>query len=225
MAWMVDRARIRELTARYNRCFDDGDPEGFAATFTEDGVMEVEGGPTTTGRAALAEMVRRTPYGIVHVTVDAIVEVDGDRAVQDVTLLVVARPAADAPAGQAPLPAAAQRPLPRRARADTRGLALRRAARRPSTAACDHPPHRPPARHGGGLPRQGRLPGHRRRPHDVRRVGGRVQPSGPGPGGHGGRQGRPGVDLPAGRGGAALHGGVLGGAQGRRGGRAHQHPA
>ena len=59
--------------------------------------MEVDGGPTTRGREALAEMVRRTPYGIVHVTVDAIVEVDGDRAVQDVTLLVVNRPSADTP--------------------------------------------------------------------------------------------------------------------------------
>ncbi|HLN43503.1 MAG TPA: nuclear transport factor 2 family protein [Acidimicrobiales bacterium] len=98
VAWMVDRARIRELTARYNRCFDDGDPDGFADTFTEDGAMEIDGGPTTTGRAALADMVRRTPYGIVHVTVDAIIEVDGDRAVQDVTLLVVARPPVDAPA-------------------------------------------------------------------------------------------------------------------------------
>jgi uncharacterized protein (TIGR02246 family) len=97
-AWLVDRTQIRELTARYNRAFDDGDPDAFAANFTEDGVMEIEGGPTTTGRAGLAEMVRHTPYGIVHVTVDAIVEVDGDRAVQDVTLLVVARPARDAPA-------------------------------------------------------------------------------------------------------------------------------
>ena len=41
VGWLLDRARIRELTARYNRCFDDGDPEGFADTFTEDGVMEV----------------------------------------------------------------------------------------------------------------------------------------------------------------------------------------
>jgi len=98
VAWLVDRTRIRELTARYNRCFDDGDPEGFAATFTEDGVMEVVGGPTTSGREALAEMCRRVPYGIVHVTVDATVEVDGNRAVQDVTLLVVARPAPDTPA-------------------------------------------------------------------------------------------------------------------------------
>jgi uncharacterized protein (TIGR02246 family) len=96
VAWLVDRARIRELTARYNRCFDDGDAEGFAATFTEDGVMEVVGGPTTTGRAALTEMCRRTPYGVVHVTADATVEVDGDRAVQDVTVLVVSRPAPDA---------------------------------------------------------------------------------------------------------------------------------
>jgi len=95
-AWLVDRTQVRELTARYNRAFDDGDPDAFAATFTEDGVMEIDGGPTTTGRAALADMVRHTPYGIVHVTVDAIVEVDGDRAVQDVTLLVVARPARDA---------------------------------------------------------------------------------------------------------------------------------
>ena len=97
VAWMVDRARIRELTARYNRCFDDGDADGYAATFTEDGVMEVAGGPSTKGRAALAEMVRRTPYGIVHVTVDATVEIDGDRAIQDVTLLVVNRPPHDAP--------------------------------------------------------------------------------------------------------------------------------
>jgi len=97
--WLVDRARIRELTARYNRCFDDGDPEGFAATFTEDGVMEVDGTFSTSGRAALAEMVRHTPYGVKHVTVDATVEVDGDAAVQDVTLLVLARPGPDAPAG------------------------------------------------------------------------------------------------------------------------------
>ncbi len=94
--WLVDRAQIRELTARYNRCFDDGDPDGFAATFTEDGVMEVDGTFRVDGRAALAEMVRHTPYGVVHVTVDATVEVDGDRAVQDVKLLVLSRPAPDA---------------------------------------------------------------------------------------------------------------------------------
>lgn len=97
--WLIDRTQIRELTARYNRCFDDGDPEGFAATFTEDGVMEVAGGFSTGGRQGLADMVRHTPYGVVHVTVDATVTVDGDRAVQDVTLLVLSRPAREAAAG------------------------------------------------------------------------------------------------------------------------------
>jgi uncharacterized protein (TIGR02246 family) len=95
LRWLIDRTQIRELTARYNRCFDDGDPEGFAATFTEDGKMEVEGSFSVSGRDALAEMVRHTPYGVVHVTVDATVEVDGDRAVQDVTLVVLARPGRD----------------------------------------------------------------------------------------------------------------------------------
>jgi uncharacterized protein (TIGR02246 family) len=95
--WLLDRTQIRELTARYNRCFDDGDPEGFASTFTEDGVMEVDGAYETRGRPGLADMVRHTPYGVVHVTVDATVEVDGDRAVQDVKLLVLSRPAPDAP--------------------------------------------------------------------------------------------------------------------------------
>ena len=99
--WMLDRAQIRELTARYNRCFDDGDAEDFAACFTEDGVMEVPGTFEVRGQQGLADMVRHTPYGVVHVTVDAIVTVDGDTAVQDVTLLVLARPGPDAPAGTA----------------------------------------------------------------------------------------------------------------------------
>jgi len=97
--WLLDRAQIRELTARYNRCFDDGDPEGFAATFTEDGVMEVDGGFTVSGREALADMCRHTPYGVVHATVDATVEVHGDAATQDVTILVLGRPAPDAEPG------------------------------------------------------------------------------------------------------------------------------
>ena len=41
-------------------------------------------------------MCRRTPYGVVHVTADATVEVDGDRATQDLTILVLDRPKPDA---------------------------------------------------------------------------------------------------------------------------------
>jgi uncharacterized protein (TIGR02246 family) len=97
--WLLDRTQIRELTARYNRAFDDGDPEAFVATFTEDGVMEVTGTFEVAGRDGLAEMVRHTPYGVVHVTVDATVEVDGDRAVQNVTMVILSRPAKDAAPG------------------------------------------------------------------------------------------------------------------------------
>ena len=93
---LADRTMIRELTARYNRCFDDGDAEGFAATFTPDGAMEVAGGFVVEGSHALAQMCRSVPYGVVHVTVDAIVEVDGDRATQDVTVMVLQRPKPDA---------------------------------------------------------------------------------------------------------------------------------
>jgi len=96
LSWLLDRTRIRELTARYNRCFDDGDAEGFATTFTEDGAMVVVGGFSVSGRAGLEEMCRHTPYGVVHVTADATVEIEGDRAVQDVTVLVLQRPKPDA---------------------------------------------------------------------------------------------------------------------------------
>jgi SnoaL-like domain len=91
VCWLLDRARILELTARYNRCFDEGDVEGFLETFTDDGVMEVEGLFTATGSKALGDMVRHTPWGTMHVTTDATVEVDGDHAIQVVTLVVLAR--------------------------------------------------------------------------------------------------------------------------------------
>lgn len=96
LRWLVDRAQIRELTARYNRCFDDGDAEGFAGCFTDDGAMEVSGGFVVEGRQGLEKMCQRVPYGIVHVTVDAVVAVDGDRATQDVTVMVLNRPKPDA---------------------------------------------------------------------------------------------------------------------------------
>lgn len=100
LRWLVDRTQIRELTARYNRCFDDGDAEGFAATFVEGGVMEVTGGFLVEGRQALEQMCRGVPYGIVHVTVDAVVEVQGDRATQDLTVMVLNRPKPDAGPGE-----------------------------------------------------------------------------------------------------------------------------
>ena len=99
MQWLADWTAIRELTARYNRCFDDADADAFARTFTPDGVMEVVGGFTVEGTAGLAQMCRSTPFGVVHVTVDPTITIDGDRAVQDVTVLVLQRPGPDSPSG------------------------------------------------------------------------------------------------------------------------------
>ena len=93
VSWLIDRAEIRELTARYGRYFDDGDAEEFANLFMEDGSMEVVGGPTTNGRYELTEMCKQVPWGTMHVTVDATVEVDGDSAVQVVNIVVLGRPA------------------------------------------------------------------------------------------------------------------------------------
>lgn len=94
VGWLVDRAKIIELTAHYNRCFDDGDVEGFVDTFTDDGVMEVTGSFSASGREALADMCRHTPWGTMHVTTSNTVEVDGNHAIQNVTLVVLSRPAA-----------------------------------------------------------------------------------------------------------------------------------
>ena len=90
-SWLLDRARILELTAIYNKCFDSGDAEGFAATFTPDGVMDVVGGFRVEGTAGLEKMCRSTPDGVIHVTVDALIEVNGDEATQDVRVVVLGR--------------------------------------------------------------------------------------------------------------------------------------
>ena len=88
---LIDQLEIRELTARYNRAFDDGDAEAYAATFTPDGRMEATGIPPAVGHGALENLVRLTPYGIVHITTDPIIEIDGDRARQQCTLIVANR--------------------------------------------------------------------------------------------------------------------------------------
>jgi len=93
---LADWVSIRELTARYNRSVDDGDVEAFAAVFTDDGVLEVLGGPggprRRVGRAEIGSIAANAgPRELVHVTTDAIVEVDGDEATQLCTLLLCRR--------------------------------------------------------------------------------------------------------------------------------------
>jgi uncharacterized protein (TIGR02246 family) len=83
---VADKIAIQELTARYNRAADSGDGDGFAATFTEDGVFVVRNGETESrreGKDVLREMIGgRPPGATVHVTADSIIEIDGDEARQ-----------------------------------------------------------------------------------------------------------------------------------------------
>lgn len=88
---VLDHLAIRELTARYNRAFDDVDSEAWADTFTADGVMEYSGGEPIVGRDALVALSQGTGYGYVHITTDPIIDVDGDRATQECTVIVASR--------------------------------------------------------------------------------------------------------------------------------------
>jgi uncharacterized protein (TIGR02246 family) len=88
---VLDHLAIRELTARYNRAFDDVDSEAWADTFTPDGVMDYGGGAPISGRDALVKMSQATGYGVVHITTDPIIEVDGDRATQRCTVIIANR--------------------------------------------------------------------------------------------------------------------------------------
>jgi uncharacterized protein (TIGR02246 family) len=87
---VLDHLAIRELTARYNRAFDDVDSEAWADTFTPDGVMDYGGAPIS-GRDALIKMSQATGYGVVHITADPIIEVDGDRGTQRCTVIIANR--------------------------------------------------------------------------------------------------------------------------------------
>lgn len=88
---LVDRTEIRELTARYNRCFDDQEAEQWAEVFTTDGSLEVQSGVVVQGRDALIDMCRSTGYGTVHTTTDATITIQGDVATQVCTLVLAHR--------------------------------------------------------------------------------------------------------------------------------------
>jgi hypothetical protein len=78
---LEDRNEILELTVRYNKAVDDQLPEEHAATYTEDGEF-VRGANVDKGREAIANVIRNMSYGIVHMTLNQIIEIDGDRAHQ-----------------------------------------------------------------------------------------------------------------------------------------------
>ena len=90
-----DRALIEDLQARYLFAFDFGDPEGYAGTFTPDGILDFGQGEVK-GRAAIAGFIAdgrkrteearaRTPPGERpsigrHVINNMVIRIDGDKA-------------------------------------------------------------------------------------------------------------------------------------------------
>jgi 3-phenylpropionate/cinnamic acid dioxygenase small subunit len=82
LADLVDRVAIRELTARYNDAIDDGRLDDYLACFTPDGVFEVDGLGRGQGPDQIRPMVEPITPVAIHLTLDAVVEVDGDTATQ-----------------------------------------------------------------------------------------------------------------------------------------------
>jgi hypothetical protein len=94
-SYAEDRAKIEDLQARYLFALDFRDPEAYAATFTEDGVLDYGAGKIK-GRKAIAEMVAGMranaqrqqaedksglrPAAGRHNITNIVVDIDGDRA-------------------------------------------------------------------------------------------------------------------------------------------------
>lgn len=91
MTKVEDHLAIRELAAKYNRAFDYGDPEGWAACFTEDGTFNIGKKELAAGSAALLAFAKKSIPGmkVKHCTTDAIVEVDGDTGTHDAYLILM----------------------------------------------------------------------------------------------------------------------------------------
>lgn len=85
----ADKLEIIELVSRYCRAADSRDPEGVAALFTDDGVLEANGrvlGDSKAGILAFSEGNRNATLRRRHYISNAIV--DGDGAVATINCLV-----------------------------------------------------------------------------------------------------------------------------------------
>jgi uncharacterized protein (TIGR02246 family) len=74
-----EHAVIRQLLAQYCHAMDSGDSEGWAATFTEDGIFDL-GGTVISGHESLAKFAASVPRGSRHVVTNELIDVDGDEA-------------------------------------------------------------------------------------------------------------------------------------------------
>jgi ketosteroid isomerase-like protein len=90
-AYVADYLAIRELTARYNRAYDEPDEDAWVATFCDDGIFESTGKRFIQGADELRAYFRVAPHAVIHMTSDALIEVDGDRARQRCTVVAFRR--------------------------------------------------------------------------------------------------------------------------------------
>lgn len=86
-----DREAIRELTARYNLAADGRDLDAYADCFVADGAFEMVGLARLEGPDALKAMIGALDFPTRHVTTDAVIDVDGDRATQRCAFMLFAR--------------------------------------------------------------------------------------------------------------------------------------
>jgi hypothetical protein len=90
-----DWLAIRELTARYNRAFDEADVEGWGDTFVPGGRLAIApSGPVYEGREALSAFIRDRGWGFLHMTLDPQIELTATGARQQCNLLLFGRSAA-----------------------------------------------------------------------------------------------------------------------------------
>jgi ketosteroid isomerase-like protein len=75
-----DIEEIRKLLARYCFAIDSLNADGWADLFTEDGVFHYTLGEPLIGRDALRQFVSMVPGDRHHLTMNEIIEVDGDGA-------------------------------------------------------------------------------------------------------------------------------------------------
>ena len=86
IALLEDREAIRDLIARYGPLADAGDCAGAAALWTEDGVYEVGGFGSYTGRTAIQALLEGESHqglilgGAAHVLSPPVIDLDGDNA-------------------------------------------------------------------------------------------------------------------------------------------------
>lgn len=90
-----DQLSIRRLVARCMLTFDQGDEDAWLACWTSDAVFRVSGRVAQT-RDELRGLFRGAARPMHHMTADSVMDVDGDTATHECSLVVFV-PSADGP--------------------------------------------------------------------------------------------------------------------------------